>query len=38
MRWLDTPIFTLDCLAVLAGLLIALPFALVLSVPFMGGY
>lgn len=38
MRWQDTPIFTLDCLAVFAGLLIALPFVLVLSLPFIGGY
>jgi len=38
MRWLDTTIFTLDCVAVFVGLLIALPFLLVLSLPFIGGY
>jgi len=30
--------FTLDCLAVMAGLLIASPFALVLASPFLGAF
>jgi|GEM_PF-1623594 hypothetical protein len=31
-------IFTTDCLAAVAGLLIASPFALILAAPFLGGF
>lgn len=31
-------IFTMDCMAVVAGLLIASPFALILAAPFIGGF
>jgi hypothetical protein len=38
MCWKTAMIFALDCAAVFAGLLIALPYALVLSLPFIVGY
>jgi len=37
MTWHKSTTFTLDCLAAMAGLLIASPFALILAVPFLGG-
>lgn len=37
MSWRKSTIFTLDCVAVLAGLLIAAPFVLALSSPFLTG-
>jgi hypothetical protein len=35
MSWRDCTIFTLDCAAVAAGLLIASPFVLILVSPFI---
>ncbi len=37
MAWRILAVWTTDCLAVLTGLVIALPFFLVLSAPFVGG-
>lgn len=37
MSWRKSTTFTLDCVAVLSGLLIAAPFVLVLSSPFVTG-
>ena len=38
MSWRDYAIFTMDCAAVTAGLLIAAPFVLILVSPFITGY
>jgi len=38
MSWHKSTIFTLDCLAAVAGLMIASPFALILAAPFIGGF
>ncbi len=38
MSWQDFTIFTMDCAAVTAGLLIASPFVLILVLPFIIGY
>ncbi len=38
MSWRDFTIFTVDCAAVTAGLLIAAPFVLILVSPFIAGY
>jgi len=38
MSWHKSTIFTLDCLAAMAGLMIASPFALILAAPFIGGF
>ncbi len=38
MSWQKSKIFTLDCAAVIAGLLIAAPFFLILASPFIAGY
>ena len=35
MAWRDRATFAVDCLALVAGLLIASPFVLILSVPFL---
>ncbi len=35
MSWRDFTIFTMDCAAVTAGLLIAAPFVLILASPFI---
>ena len=37
MSWRNLAVWTTDCLAVLTGLVIALPFFLVLVAPFVGG-
>lgn len=37
MAWRDRATFAADCLALVAGLLIATPFVLVLTVPFLPG-
>ncbi len=37
MSWRKGTIFTIDCVAVFVGLLIALPFFLILVTPFLGG-
>jgi hypothetical protein len=37
MSWRKSTIFTIDCAAVFVGLLIASPFVLILSSPFLGG-
>jgi len=38
MFWHRSRIFTIDCLAAMAGVLIASPFALILAAPFLGGF
>ncbi len=38
MSWHKGAIFTVDCIAVLAGALIAVPFVLILISPFLGSY
>jgi hypothetical protein len=38
MSWKTGAIFTIDFTAIMAGVLIAAPFALVLSAPFIAGY
>lgn len=38
MSWKDSAIFNIDFAAAVAGILIATPFALVLSAPFIAGY
>ncbi len=38
MSWRSTTIFAVDCAAVLAGLLIAAPFVLMLASPFLVSY
>ncbi len=37
MFWRKSIIFAVDCLAVLAGVAMAAPFALILVTPFLGG-
>jgi hypothetical protein len=38
MSWRNGTIFTIDCAAVFAGILIAAPFMMILSAPFLGAY
>jgi len=38
MSWHRSTIFTIDCLAAMAGVLIASPFALILAAPFLGTF
>ena len=38
MSWRKSAIFTMDCAAVCAGLLIASPFFLILASPFIAGF
>jgi hypothetical protein len=38
MSWQKTTVLTVDCLATFVGLLLALPFILVLASPFMVSY
>ena len=38
MSWQKSTIFTIDCAAVVVGLLIAAPFLLILSSPFLVTY
>lgn len=38
MSWRNCTIFTVDCAAVMVGLLIASPFVLILVSPFITGY
>jgi hypothetical protein len=38
MFWRKSTIYTLDCIAVLVGLLIATPFVLILTSPFLASY
>ena len=38
MSWQNSAIFVIDFTAVLAGVLIAAPFVVILSIPFLGGY
>ena len=38
MSWRKSAIFTVDCAAVLAGVLIAAPFVLILTSPFLVSY
>ncbi len=38
MFWRKFSVTSIDCLAVLAGILIATPFAFILASPFVGGF
>jgi hypothetical protein len=38
MSWRKSTIFAIDCVAVLAGVLIAAPFLLILTSPFLASY
>ena len=38
MSWRKSTIFTMDCAAVLVGLMIAAPFFLILASPFIAGF
>ncbi len=38
MNWRKSTIFTIDCAAILIGLLMALPFILILASPFLATY
>lgn len=38
MFWHKCKIITIDCVAILVGLLIAVPFVLILISPFLGSY
>lgn len=38
MSWQKSAVFTVDCIATCIGLLLALPFVLVLASPFMVSY
>ncbi len=38
MSWQKSAVFTVDCIAAVIGLLLALPFVLILASPFMVSY
>lgn len=38
MSWQKSTIFAIDCAATLVGLMLALPFILILASPFMASY
>ncbi len=38
MPWQNNTIFAIDCAAILVGLMLALPFILILASPFMVSY
>ena len=38
MSWQKSTVFTVDCLATIIGVLLALPFVMILASPFMVSY
>ncbi len=38
MSWQKSAVFAVDCVAIFIGLLLALPFVMILASPFMGSY